>query len=270
MNNNNKKQIDVFVVLGAISSLISIGTFVKKIIDNHTVVFSWSYIIALVIAILFFLIFAIKRNTTFRYELKKFFVYYFTHTDESLFIERKESIYIFKDRTHMEHIKNHVIRSKVSQLCNYSDKFKWSKPQSKAEEDKMLKNLSANGTGCNISTKRNENWIEYTLNFTGIGKGETKELGITLKNLEDSNMESLLFLSGNVIYKTKEFLLKVVIEDVSLFPTNIEYKIYNNYASSFPVFTKKLDFKNEGTKKCIEYIESKPIPGYRYVISWEF
>lgn len=268
---NKNKSFDIYMAIGLISGILTIFDFIKNIIVTQSFTVSRLTIISFVITAIFILLFFLRKKAEFRYWIKKQFVYCFLHSSESIEILEKEVEYVFIDRTHMEHTKKHLIKSKVSQLSEFTDKLKWSKPQTKQELDIMCSQIVSNEKDQRITTTRYENWVQYSVNFDGIGKGETKKISISLKNLTDSNMDSLSFLSSNAIFKTRRMNLKVIFKDLNLKPNNIKYKIFNNYASSYPLISKKLELKyNEDRTSYIEYIENKPIPGYRYVITWEF
>lgn len=267
-----KNNIDFFAIIGFISAVISIVDFVKKSYENYSFTFSRLSIICIFIAVFSLLIFALGKSAEVRYYLKKFIVYRFSHSSEPLEVVEKESIYTVKDLKHMEFTKNHKIKSKVAQLSEFCDKFKWSKPQSMSEINQMCNQVKANNKNHKVTITRFENWIKYSVSFDGIGKGDTKDIGITIKNLCDPNEESLPFLSSSVVFKTEKMLMKVIFEDPSITPKKIEYKIYSNYASNYPLIRKELNFEHtsQDNYKYIEYTENKPIPGYRYVITWEY
>lgn len=267
-----KNKIDIFAIISLLSGLATIADVAKNYAKDSKITFSYITIIGIIITILTIIIFILRRNVGFTYKINKILKYYFSHTNDSLEVENKESVYTFKDRTHMEFTKTHKIKSKVAQLSEFCDKFKWSKPQNLDEVSQMLKSIKSNNPNHTITTSRYENWLKYSVGFDGIGKGDTQNISITIPNLEDPKQESLTFLSSSVTFKTKDMYMKVIFEDPNLIPQNVEYKIFKNYASNFPLICKELDVKvlQNSNHRYIECNESMPIPGYRYVITWNF
>ena len=106
------------------------------------------------------------------------------------------------------------------------------------------------------------------MGFNEIGKGQKQLISVTIQNLHDPDKESILFLSSNIVQKTKKLRLVVRFKDNNLRPMNIKYKIFDNYACEFPLIQK--DIQYDSSEQQIEVVEDKPIYGYRYVISWDF
>jgi len=211
----------------------------------------------------------IQKNHKLQYFLKKH-LFYYIRGGYSYWVKSKESIYIYKSRTLMEHKKNHTIISKTGDLNTFTDKFKWSKHQ-----DAKDIHITCTTPHRSIDVMRDENWHCYTVIFDEIAKGKDKDINIVIDKLEDTKMEALPFLSANVTCRTESLRLLVKFEDRSLDPSNIRYQIYDNYASNNPFYeesltknSKKIKFDVEG--KTIEVEEHKPIFGYRYVIKWDF
>lgn len=256
------KDSNLFAYLGAISAVISIVDFIVQTIQNSVVTFSALSISAIVACLVFIVLFVIAKDKPTMYNITKWFSYYF-RGGESYDILEKECVYTFLSRTEMQYTKKHVLFSKVNNLSRFCDKFKWSKEQ-KVEDIKIKSNVPHH----RISVQRIENWHQYTVDFPGIGKGQQQTVSITLDGLSDPNKESILFLSSNIVCRTKELKLVIELKDTTLRPENIKYKVYDNYACEFPVINRSLQFNS--LDRTISVTETKPIYGYRYVISWDF
>lgn len=257
MENSN-----LFAYCGFISALITIIDFITKTVKNAELTLSPISTIGLIIFLLCLILHIIIKNERFYYNMKKIVYYYFRHGD-SYSISNKECIYTFISRTEMEYTKKHSIISNVKDLTNFCDKFKWSKEQ-KIDEIK----ISSSNPSHKIAIKRVENWHQYNVEFDAIGKKQTEDINISIRNLIDKEKESMLFLSSNVVCRTKRLRLVVRFKDYNLKPKNIRYKIFDNYACDFPLLQEDIKYNEEEHK--IEKIESMPIYGYRYEISWDF
>lgn len=268
---NDSESGNVSVGIGIISGAITIGGFLYNLYTTGNLIVHIVIAVSLIISIISFVIYTLKKNPRIGYTIKKNFAY-LKHKAEPYRVEDKKSIYTFKKRTSMEHTKEHTIKSRVSQLHTFEDIFHWSKPQTLDEINDMFKNIHSNIDKHTISAERFENWMSYTVTFERIGKGSTQDISVTMTNLEDPNKEALLFLSGNALVKTKKLTLRVEFKEHDLVPKNIRYKIFDNYASEYPIITEQLSVQTDekdGTR-FIEKTESKPIKGYRYVINWNF
>lgn len=257
MENSN-----LFAYCGFISALITIIDFIAKTVKNAKFTLSPISIIGLVILVSCLILHIIIKNERIYYKIKKIVYYYFRHGD-SYSITNKECIYTFISRTEMEYTKRHTIISNIKELTNFCDKFKWSKEQKINEIDIVSSNPNHK-----ISIKRIENWHQYNVTFDAIGKRQSEDINITLRNLIDKEKESMLFLSSNVVCRTKKLRLVVRFKDYNLKPQNIKYKIFDNYACDSPLLQEDLEYNEEEHK--IEKIELMPIYGYRYEISWDF
>lgn len=267
---NNKSFL--FLAISAISSIITIVDFCIRYIKTEKIEISNFSIIGIIVFIISLLLFLIIRYPVIRYNIIKNIRYIF-HFSEAYEIVSKKSEYIIIDKKHMEHIKTLKIRSKVSQFSAIDDKFRWSKPQSYNELEDMKKNISCAPAGSSLTFNRVETWIKYTVKLNEeLGKGQCTTITVSIKNLEDLDEKSLPFLAGNTIVKTKALILKVVFKDTNLSPQKTNLKIFSNYASEYPIITKSLELKlnPKENSKYIEYIETKPIPGYRYAIYWTY
>lgn len=249
------------IVISIISGIMTIVDTSVRYIKNASEIISPLGIIGILISCVSLIIYFIIEDEKTNYKIKKWIKYYFPKKD-SYSIEKKTATYTYKTRTEMEYTKEHTIKSNVSRLNTFVDKFKWSKEQ-KVEDINIVSNNNDK-----ISVKRVENWHQYTVNFEGIGKGQKKDISITIKDLNDPDKEALPFLSSNVVVKTKELKLIVRFEDDKLVPINAYYKIFDNYANEFPLFKVKLDYNS--TEHKLEKTERMPIYGYRYVITWDF
>lgn len=257
------KESKVFVYVGFVSGLVTIADCIINTINATYFTFSLISIVGLVVCFLAILIHLVLKDDVILYNLKKNLSYYTRNTD-SYMVESKECVYTYKSRTEMEYTKNHDIISNVNNLKHFCDKFKWSKEQNVNEID-----IQSNYTGHKIfPIKRIENWHQYTVEFAELGKGQKESISITIRNLHDPKKEAVPFLSSNVTCKTNKLRLVVIFKDDNLKPINIKYKIFDNYASDFPLFQEDLSY-NQAEQK-IERIEQKPIYGYRYEISWDF
>lgn len=271
MQTNKNNGSLFFLTISVLSGIATITDFVWKIIAKNKIEFSVITLIGIIIFVLSLFVFFLKKFPTFRYNIIKNIRFLF-HFSEAYEITNKISEYIIIDRTKMEHIKTQEIKSKVAQLCTFDDKFNWSKPQDESELEKMMNSIDCEPDNSHITTSRVENWIKYTVKLNdNLGKGDKEKIKVSIKNLSDPNQKSLPFLSGNTIVKTKELTLRVVFKDSDINPRNAKYKIFSNYASEYPIITRKLEPKiNADNSKTLSYTELKPIPGYRYVIYWEY
>ncbi len=256
------KDSTLFAYLSAVSAVISIGDFAVRTIKNSSVTLSWISISAISLSIIFIVFFIVLKDKRTVYNIVKWFKYYF-RGGESYYILEKECIYTFLSRTEMQHTKKHVIVSKVNNLDRFCDKFKWSKDQ-KVSDIIIRSNVPQH----KVNVQRIENWHQYTVEFNGIGKGQKQVISITIDGLHDPKKESLLFLSSNIVCRTKILKLVVELKDSTLTPENIMYKVYDNYACEFPVIQESLEFNV--IDRTISKTEFRPIYGYRYVISWNF
>lgn len=271
MDDNNNNGSGIILFISVLSGTITIADFIWRLVEKHIFEMSLISIIGIIVFVLSLFIYFLKKFPTFRYYIIKNLRYCF-HFSEAYEILNKTSEYIIIDLTRMEHIKTQKIKSKVSQLCTFDDKFNWSKPQDESELSSMMQSIECEPANSHLSTSRVENWVKYTVKLcNNLGKGDTEEIKVSIKNLSDPNQKSLPFLSGNTIVKTKELTLRVIFKDPSINPKNACYKIFSNYASEYPIITKKLESKvNPDNSKVLSYTESKPIPGYRYVIYWTY
>lgn len=256
------KDSTLFAYLSAVSAIISISDFLVRTIKNSSITISWISIAAIIAFVIFITLYIILKDKRTVYNIVKWFSYYFRGGESYLILE-KECVYTFLSRTEMQHTKKHVIVSKVNNLNRFCDKFKWSKEQ-KLSEIKIRSNVPQH----KVSVKRIENWYQYTVEFRETGKGQQQTISITIDGLHDPNKESLLFLSSNVVCRTKVLKLVVELKDNTLIPENIMYKVYDNYACEFPIIQEPLQFN--AIDRTISKAEPKPVYGYRYVISWNF
>lgn len=256
------KDSRLFAYIGFLSALVTVGDFIFRIIVNKKVTLSPITISGIIITCIVFILYNILKDPKVYYLIKKVIQYYLRKND-SYFVENKECIYTFISRTEMEYTKKHTIVSNVSNLMHFCDKFKWSKEQ-KVEDIHIVSNIN----GQSVKVRRVENWHQYIVEFNELGKGQRQEISITITNLCDPNKESILFLSSNIVCRTKKLRLVVCFKDSQLKPINIKYKIFDNYACDFPLFQNNLVFDTVEHK--IEVIEKFPIYGYKYEISWDF
>lgn len=256
------KDSNFFTYLGCISALITIADCVVRTIKSTTFTMSPISITGLVICIVAIVICFIIKNDILCYKIRKFFCYILRNKDSYLVVN-KECIYTYKTRTEMEYTKRHEIVSNVSNLMQFCDKFKWSKEQKIEDID-----IKSNKVNHCVSVKRIENWHQYIVTFDELGKGQKESVSVTISNLHDPEKEALLFLSSNIICKTKKLRLVIFFNDASLRPINIKYKVYDNYACDFPLFQKELIY--DETERKVEIVENMPIYGYRYEITWRF
>lgn len=248
--------------IGIFSAIITIGDCFIRTIQNAEFTLSPISKIGLAIFVLaLVLCFVFKDDITY-YNIKKIVCYYMRNRDSYL-VENKECLYTYKSRTEMEYTKKHDIVSNVNNLKHFCDKFKWFKEQK--IEDIDIKSSNPNHK---ITVRRVENWHQYTVEFDELGKKQRQSIDITISNLHDPQKEAIPFLSSNIICKTKKLRLAVFFKSDNIKPINIKYKIYDNYASDFPLFQKDLSYNV--TEDKIEVVEEKPIYGYRYEIAWSF
>lgn len=256
------KDSKLFTYAGLISALLTIGDCSIRAFQTAHLTFSPFSIITLIFFIICIVMKIILFDVNLYYNIKKRICYYIRKQDSYL-VKNKECIYIFKSRTDMEYIKSHDIVSNVANLKHFCDKFKWSKEQSVDEINIKCANMDHK-----VSVDRVENWHQYTVEFEELGKGQEQQVKVIIGDLHDPNKESLLFLSSNVACKTKKLRLVVVFKDETLKPKCIKYKIFDNYASNFPLLQEDLSY--DSTECKIEKIEEMPIYGYRYEITWKF
>lgn len=256
------KESKLFAYIGFLSAIVTIGDCVIRTIKATKFTLSPISKIGFVIFILTIILYFVIKDDIANYNLKKI-VYYYLRNRDSYSVENKECLYTYKSRTEMEYTKKHDIVSNVNDLKSFCDKFKWSKEQ-KVEDI----NIKSNNPNHTVAVKRVENWHQYTVGFEELGKKQRQSIDITISNLHDPQKEAIPFLSSNIICKTKRLRLVVFFKDENLKPINIKYKIYDNYASDFPLFQKDLLYNI--TEQKIEIVEEKPIYGYRYEITWNF
>ncbi len=256
------RESKIIAFVGFVSGLITIGDCIFRTVKCSEFTLSPISVIGLVISIIAIIVYVILKEEEAYYNIKKYICYFMRNRD-SYIVENKECIYIYKSRTEMEHTKKHDIISKVNNLKHFCDKFKWSKEQRVEEID-----IKSNNPRHKVSVRRVENWHQYTVEFDELGKNQKQHISITISNLRDPDKEAVPFLSSNIICKTKRLKLVVFFKDETLKPINIKYKIFDNYASDFPLFQE--DLKYNFMEQKIEKIEKKPIYGYRYQITWDF
>lgn len=252
----------LFAYVGFISGLVTIVDCIVRTVRAAQFTVSSISVIALVVCIIAVIIHCVVNDEVAYYNIKKN-ICYFMGNKGSYIVENKECIYTYKSRTEMEHTKNHDIVCCVNNLKHFCDKFKWSKEQSIDEI-----NIKSNNPHQKVTVSRVENWHQYTVEFDELGRGQKQSISITISDLKDPQKEALPFLSSNITCKTKKLRLVVIFKDDKLKPINIKYKIFDNYASAFPLIQENLNYNV--TEQKIEKIENKPIYGYRYVITWDF
>lgn len=256
------KDSKLYTYVGFVSALITIIDCTVRTLKSSKLTVSPISIIGLTILVVTIIVYFFSKDVIVLYNIKKRLCYFIRNKD-SYWVENKECIYVYITRTELEHTKKHDIISNVSNLKCFCDKFKWSKEQKVEEID-----IKSNNPNHQVSVKRIENWHQYTVNFDELGKGQKESISITISNLHDPNKEALPFLSSNIICRTKRLRLVVSFKDASLHPIDIKFKIFDNYASDFPLFQKELNY--DKTEQKVEIIEKMPIYGYRYEITWKF
>lgn len=255
---SNNKLNTFFKVVGFLSTLGGLLDTIVESINSG----KFSFKIIALVGIVMGIILLFFSNSELRYSIKKRLLFYCRISDP-YWIKSKEVRYIYISRNEMAHKKKYTLISKVNQLNEITDKFKWS-ATTKIEDLK----LSHGDDAINHSICREENWTAYKLEFPQTGKHQERTVSFLIENLIDQNNEALPFLSTNITSKTKEVKLTVEFRDSTLVPKNIRYLIYDNYASLFPIFQKTIEYNSDDHK--IEYLEKFPIYGYRYVIKWDF
>ncbi|MCM1295600.1 MAG: hypothetical protein NC311_08655 [Muribaculaceae bacterium] len=256
------KDNKVFLYLGLIDAIIGISDFVIKAIKNSQIVISPLTKICILVLLICIMLYFVINNVTLGYTVRKYLSYWLRRQD-SYTVLNKECIYTYLSKDKIEYTKKHEIISNVNNLQHFSDKFKWSKNQSVSEI-----NIVDDNPNHEISVKRIENWHQYSVEFEQLGKRQEETIKVTIKDLNDPYGEAMPFLSSNVVYKTKKLRLVIHFNDPSLKPINIKYKIFDNYASDYPLIQKNLEYDDAARK--IEKSENKPIYGFRYVITWDF
>lgn len=252
----------VVVYCGVISALITIGDCIFQTLKKAQLTISWISYVAFSVVLLCVIINIIIKEKKLAYKIKKW-IYYYSRKGEAYWIKSNESIYVFKSRTEMKHIKKASIVSNIKNLNTYCDKFKWSK-----EEDLSLLKMECEDENQKITVERKENWNCYTVSFDEIGKRQEEKISVVIDNLNDPEKKSLLFLSAGVACKTKELKMIVKFEDPTLVPIDICFEVFGNYFSNFPLFKENLEYDQMDHK--IMIVEKKPIYGYRYLIKWKF
>lgn len=245
-------------VIGSVASLIGVVEAAINSIHNQKLTLS----VVGTLLIILGLSIALISNKRIRYSIKKRLLFLSRNAD-SYWIKYKEIRYIFNSKHNMEHKKKHTIVSQVHQLCEFTDKFKWSAPQRLESMD-----IQCGDEATDINCKRVENWNQYELMFPATGMRQKRTVSIHIRNLEDNENEALPFLSTSIVTKTKKFTMIVEFRDPTLIPENIRYKIFDNYASIFPIFDEEIAYNADDRR--IEVSEEYPIYGYRYVITWDF
>ena len=251
----------VFGFIGGVGTIFSL--------DKNTLGV-WYYVIIVAcfcVSVIFFI-----RILAYLIKNQKLLIRYLTYLiapKHPLIIQKKECIYTFIDRTHMDYRKNFKIQSKISELYSFYDMYMWTKDYKKQHLVPMNSDT--------ITVERSEDqWQFYCITFNqACGKNQIHETGVHMPSLYDPKKESQLFLSTGIFEPTISLSLCVVIKNGLKFKAGSTFcRIYNYYYGRAADCEIPLEIisipQNEGGGYKLSYNTTYPIKNARYKLVWEF
>ncbi len=252
-------------IVALVSAFITIvSAIVDAIKEFPEAKFFWIGGLAVFITIILFIILS---DPQIKYLLLKIYRYNIRR-DDAYIILSKHFVYTYKSMTTLAYKKTFTIKSQVTNLTNFSDHFKWS------GNDNDLTSLGfyINGQESDKYPYRECNRCRYDVKVN-IPKGQTEEICMELRTLDNSDLKALPFLASTEEGKTKKMRLDVVFANGAQIK-NATYSIYESYTATTAKIIYKLNdskkFKYDECNNTLTAVEYYPICGYKYIISWEF
>lgn len=241
-------------IAGLLGSVVTLAMVIPYLLSlqEHRYAYVVAYMVLLLLATTIGLFLHVRRY------IRRLLIYLFTKSENMIVLERV-TIYEFLARTRMRHEKRYHIQSNVNNLHEVSTRFGWS---GTAE----LTPVPLNPDHKIVDMRMLDRMTHFTILLDRYyRKNEKLVTGFKIDDIDDSGMQSLMYLATGIFEKTRRVRLIVKLSD-ELKPRNIRIQIFRRYFDKSPSFVSDLTFDYE--KRQISFEQEYPIYLSKYLLTW--